>query len=69
MSKLELFSTEDLLIELKGRFTAFVALGVHYENPELVTEVMEGPAYMCLGLMHNAYCEASSKIIKGEERT
>ena len=59
---LELASTSDLLTELTKRYLAFVAVGFHLDDPTTQTKVMEGPAAMCAGLLHEAQCEITAAM-------
>lgn len=64
MNSLELTSTEDLLLELRKRYTALVILGAVQEDPAVITEVVDGPAYMCAGLLHQASCQITASMTK-----
>ena len=53
---------EALLLELASRYSALVVLGVHKENDEQKTEVLIGPAFMCLGLMREAEVNIEARL-------
>ncbi len=49
---LSLATCEELLQELTTRYTALVVTGTHREDVDEITQVVVGPAYMCLGLLN-----------------
>lgn len=61
---LELASVEELLLELKKRYLALIVLGVHAEDFETITEVVDGPMFMCAGLMAQASCELTATMTR-----
>lgn len=61
---LELATTEELLHELKNRYTALIVLGCHAEDMDKITEVFEGPMYMVAGLLTQATCELTASMTK-----
>lgn len=61
---LELTPTEDLLKELCRRHSTLIVLGVPHEDPTVVTEVIDGPAYMCAGLLHQTVCQVTASMTK-----
>jgi hypothetical protein len=64
MTKLELVDTEDLIQEVRKRFAGLVLLGVQPDQIEAVVTVMDGPAYMVAGLLHQALCGVTATLEK-----
>jgi hypothetical protein len=64
MTKLELVDTEALLQEVRTRFTGLVVLGVPLDQIDAVVTVMDGPAYMVAGLLHQALCGVTATLEK-----
>lgn len=56
MLNLELASTEHLLRELMTRYQALVVLGIPHEDLNAMTEVIDGPAHLCAGMVLKAHC-------------
>ena len=60
--ELSLVQTEDLLHELCNRYMALVVVGAHAENVEEETQVVHGPAYMCMGLISQVGLELTASL-------
>lgn len=59
---LNLATCEELLHELCTRYKALVVVGAHIEDVEEMTEVVEGPAYMCLGMINQIGLELTASL-------
>jgi hypothetical protein len=64
MTNLDLVDTEDLIQEVRTRFTGLVLLGVQPDQIDAVFTVMDGPAYMVAGLLHQALCGVTATLGK-----
>jgi hypothetical protein len=64
MPELGLVDTADLLHELKNRYAALIVLGVHADDTELTTEILDGPAFWVAGLMAQACCQMAVSMAK-----
>ncbi len=58
------YSTEDLLVELRDRFSTIIVLGVDTADPTKLTEVYDGPAYAVAGLLQQGLMETMASIQK-----